>query len=226
MKIVNLALFTLLDYYRRTWFYAEVILVAILIFLFRDQFWLLNSAQVFPALGIFSIILATVTTLRITHLETNTRIYIPLTKALRRNDYLAGKALAVLSLDTVILAALFILTFALTSVKLQFTFGASLLHLIPLLLIQAMAASIMLSCSSLVSNQTTFFWGIILLILGAAQPWQLAAFILPPVNRLIVSSFTGGYIWYPYLLAIVYIAGFYKLSQYLFNKRELNYEPK
>jgi len=73
-----------------------------------------------------------------------------------------------------------------------------------------------------------FVWGIILLILGSAQPWKITAFVLPPINQLVISSYKGFDVWTAgqYSLALVYIAVFYRFALYLFGKRKLNYEPK
>ncbi|HZW81880.1 MAG TPA: hypothetical protein VFF14_00480 [Candidatus Deferrimicrobium sp.] len=228
MKIIYLSVFTLKDYFRRTWLSAEIIMIAILILLYLDQYWLLSKSEVYPALGIFSLVLVTVNSLRMTNLETNSRIYVPLTKALSRGDYIAGKAVAVLSLDTAILTLMYVLSFLLTSVKQQFSFATGLFHLIPLLGVLLIAEGIILCCSPLVSHKLSFFWGVLILVFGSAQPWKITTYVFPPIKQLIISSYENNNLLTlsQYFLAIVYIVGFYSLALYLFGKRELDFEQK
>jgi hypothetical protein len=228
MKVIHLAVFTLKDYFRRTWLSAEIITIAILILLYWDQYWLLSKFEVYPALGIFSLVLVTVNSLRITNLETNSRISVPLTKALSRGDYLAGKAVAIFFLDTAILALMYVLAFLFPSVKQQFSFATGLFHLISLLGVLLIAEGIILCCSPLVSHKLAFFWGVLLLVFGSAQPWKITAYVFPPIKQLIVSSYENYNLLTisQYFLAFVYIVGFYRLALYLFGKRELDFEQK
>ncbi|MDQ7095351.1 hypothetical protein REC12_17305 [Desulfosporosinus sp. PR] len=228
MKIINLAIFTLTDYFRRTWFYAEIILVAILLFLFRDTYRLLGKNDIYPALGMFSIVLSAVTVWRIASLETNPRIYILLTKAISRTSYPSGKILAAFSLNALIVILLFIAGFFCTAVKEQLSFPNGLARLIPLGFILLMANLIMLCCSSLVFSKLSFFWGILLLILGTVQPFSSTGYLFPPIRQLIAGSYASFdiHLIFSCLLALGYIVLFYFLALYFFKKRELNYEQK
>lgn len=228
MKQLYLALFTLKEYYRATWLYAEVILVVIAITLFLDHYWLLRADDIYLALGIFAQVSGMFTTLRVTNREMNPRIYILLTKALTRRDYLVGKLIAITIIDGVIIFLLFLTTFFFTQLGAEVAFFAGLVRLLLIYLVLLLTEVIMLCFSPLVTGKRLFLVGVTLIILGFYQPVGILSYILPPIQQLIKSSHSqlGFSLLQEFLLSGIHLALFYWLSCRFFSKRELNYALK
>jgi len=227
MGMVHLAVFTLKEYCRANWLYMETFLVAVLLFFYGKEYWMLGTQDVFPILSFFALAAATLTTLRITGRETNTRIYILLTKKLSRCTYLCGKALAIFLLDGLYILGLFVLTFKFTKVSAELTLIESLIHLIPVFLVLILAESVFLFFSALVLRNPIFLVGLILVILGVNHPSAVPVYFFLPIQQLIKSSYMpGGLSTETGLLAIFFIAFFFALACWVFSSRELDYKSK
>lgn len=228
MRPLFVALFTLREYRRSTWFYLELLVILVIIGLFRQNYWDLGKQDVYSILGFFTIIVTPLTTLRILRLETNARIYIILTKSLSRVEYLLGKVLAALILDGFMILVLFFICFKLTRLHLEVTWADALIRVLPIYLILLMTLFLFLFLSPLVFRGIYFLIGIAYLILGVDQPEQIPPFLLLPISQLIKLCYsdTGVIFTREIFQGLIYAVLLLTLAIFCFKCREINYEPK
>lgn len=229
MKILRLAAFTAVEYYRATWLYFESILVAVFLFftLLSTNYAFLTAQDVYMNIGIFSVVGTFFTSLRIVGRETNPRIYVILTKAVSRREYVAAKLAASSALSCAIVALMFALEYALTSAKSQFGPFEAAARLAPVFVVVLISAATVVLFSKLVmENPHSIGWAVVALTLGFAQPPGFVNYVAPPIQQLVKMSFNrfepSGLVYVAAGLA--YIAAVFLASSYLFKRRELNYE--
>lgn len=228
MKELNLAWFTIKEYYRSTWLLTEGLAVGVTLFLASYMYWTLHGREVFLALGIFIIILAVLNTYRLTSRETNPRIFVIMTKGLKRREYLTGKAVAALLIDLLPVLLLFLMGYFMTRMKMEYPFFESIARLVPLIIALILSQAVALCFSPLVRDKRAVMISMVILILGFVQPITGLEYLLPPLQQLIKISYSPwqGLWWYYLALAVVYIVLFYGLACYFFKRRELDYEQK
>ena len=227
MGSVYLALFSLKEYFRASFLYMETLLLAVVLFFFGKRFWELGAQDVFPVLGFFALVVTIVSTLRITGRETNSRIYILMTKKLSRLTYLCGKALAVFLLDGLFVLGLFVLAFVFTKLGAEISLTAAVLRLIPIMFVIILTESVFLLFSALVLGNPVFIAGIVLSVLGVNQPDYIPVYLLLPFKQLIRSSYIPRSISVESgLLTAFYITLFFALACLIFSRRELDYKSK
>lgn len=228
MKKIALAIFTVQEYLRGTWFFAEVLFTAIMLFLHSDGYWDLKANEVFLSLGIFAIVIASLTTFRVTNRETNQRIYIILTKAITRRDYVLGKIIAILLINSLFLLIVFFIGYEVTKLGTQYSFFEALGRLGLIILVALLTQMIALCFSPLIKAKSAFPIGLGLIILGFYQPMEALNFVLPPIQQLIKASYKplNNNLILPMVLMGFYLVIFYFLTTRFFEQRELDYEPK
>lgn len=227
-KRIALANFTIKEYMRGTWLSAETVLIVSVMFLYSHYYWKLEAHEVFLALGVFSIIIAILTTLRVSKRELNPRIYIMLTKAITRKDYICGKIIAILAIDIIFLLVLFIIGFSLTKLGSQLSLGGALVRFSLNLPVLLLAEMITMLFSPMIISKTAVPFGLTLTILGLYQPSEILKVVLPPFRQLIKATYSnwGNEFFYDVFLSTVYLILFWYLINYLFDRREIDFEPK
>ncbi|MEG6570524.1 ABC transporter permease subunit [Thermoanaerobacterium thermosaccharolyticum] len=230
MKIMNLAIFTIHEYFRATGFYVELLVVGtFLYFGYGNTFYnkTMPVDEAYFIMGLISCILAIVTTYRITNRERNRRIHIIMTKALSRFDYITGKAIAAFVIDFVLLMIVFVITYFYTRVSKEYSFSMAIITMIPILLIYFQVEAIILFLSPININKSAFMIGFIPIILGFYQPYGILKYILPPIQQLIKISYSGFIKSSDYgifALSLLYIIIFFYLSCTVFKNREIDYD--
>jgi hypothetical protein len=207
----------------------EILAVAIAIFISEDYFWLIRKEYAYVALGALASCLGIITTIKVTNRETNPRIYMHMTRTISRFQYLEGKLIAILFLDSSILLGMYLLAFRFTRLNAQMSFIEGLINMIPIILVLVISIMITLLTSRLLTNKTYYYLlGASFIILGFSQPSKKLGYILPPIQQLIKGSFSRSLadMKFELLLALFYIAGLGLLIKLMFDKRELNYEQK
>lgn len=227
-KKIALANFTIQEYLRGTWLSAETILTVSVLFLYSHYYWKLEAHEVFLALGVFSIIIGILTTLRVMTRELNSRIYILLTKAITRQDYVSGKIIAIFVIDIIFLIILFVIGFSFTKLGSQFTLGEALIRLSLNLSVLLLAVMITVLFSPLIISKSAVPFGLTITILGLYQPSEILQFVLPPFRQLIKATYSdwGHQLFYSVILYVVYLILFWYLINYLLDRREIDFEPK
>ncbi len=227
MKVLYLAFFSLKEYFRSSGLLLEVIMMAVTICLFLDNYSELAANDVYLAVGFFSVAITTLTTYRLAKRETNARIYMILMRPIFRWEYLLGKIIAVFIPSTIFSFILFLLGYHFTRMAAQYSFNDAVLRLYPISMLLLLSGSILLLFTPLVLGEKAYIAGlglICFLTLGHNQILN----ILPPIQSLIRAAFA------PTLaldLRLLFQWGFYTvlffiMAWFIFMKRELNYDPE
>lgn len=228
MRPFYVALFTLKEYRRSTWFYLELLAILVTLYLYRQNYWGLGKQDVYFVLGLFTVVITPLTTLRLLRYEKNPRIYILLTKRLSRFEYMVGKALAAVILDGILIIMLFVISYIFTGFHNEFTLLMAFVRMTPLFLVLIMTVLLFLLLSPLILHGAFFLLGIAYLILSVSQPEQIPSYFLLPIKQLIKLCYANQPmgLTLDVLQGVIYAIVFFLVAVLCFNLKEINYEQK
>lgn len=227
MKVLYLALFSLKEYFRSSGLLLEVIMTAVTVCLFLDNYSKLTANDVYLAIGAFSVAVTALTTYRLTKREANAHIYMILMRSVTRSEYLLGKIIAVFISSTLFSFILFLMGFHFTKMAAQYVFYEAIIRLYPILMVILLSGSLLLLFSPLVLGKRTYIVGLGLVCFFTLGPNPILD-RLPPIQALIRTALAPTLALEPrdLFLWVIYMAVFFIITWLLFTKKELNYAPE
>lgn len=227
MKVLNLAFFSLIEYIRSCGLLLEVIMTAVTICLFLDNYTELTANDVYLAVGFFSAAVTTLTTYRLTKRETNAHVYMILMRSLSRMEYLLGKIIAVLIPSALFSFILFLLGFHFTRMSAQYPFNQAVVRLYPILLVIIISESILMLFTPLVMGKMAYIAGLGLMCFLTLGHNPILD-ILPPIQSLLRVAGAPTFALDTRILLLwgFYTVLFFMMTWFVFMKRELNYDPE
>lgn len=227
MKVLYLAVFSLKEYFRSSGLLLEVIVTAVTVCLFLDNYSRLTANDVYLAIGFFSVAITALTTYRLAEREANAHIYMILMRSISRFEYLLGKIIAVFISSTIFSFILFLLGFYFTEMSVQYLFNEAVIRLYPILMVILLSGALLLLFTPLVLGKMAYIVG-----LGLACFFTLGQNpildILPPIQALIRTALTPtlAFDLRNLLLWAIYTVIFFIITWLVFMQKELNYDSE